>query len=133
MPISRSSASAASRGGILEVLSEFNHPVGIVTKSALVTRDIDILAPMAKKGLVKVALSVTTLDPKLARAMEPRAATPVKRLGSDRAAFGGGHSHRRHGGAHHPRGERQRDRGDPQDGLDRGRARGRLCDAAPAA
>ncbi len=66
--------------GILEVLSEFNHPVGIVTKSALVTRDIDILAPMAKKGLVKVALSVTTLDAKLARAMEPRASTPAKRL-----------------------------------------------------
>ena len=66
--------------GILEVLSEFNHPVGIVTKSALVTRDIDILAPMAKKGLVKVALSVTSLDPKLCRAMEPRAATPAKRL-----------------------------------------------------
>ena len=66
--------------GILEVLAEFDHPVGIVTKSALVTRDIDILAPMAKKGLVKVAISVTSLDPKLARAMEPRAATPTKRL-----------------------------------------------------
>jgi DNA repair photolyase len=65
---------------ILEVLAEFNHPVGIVTKSALVARDIDILAPMARKGLVKVALSVTTLDAKLARAMEPRAATPAKRL-----------------------------------------------------
>jgi DNA repair photolyase len=65
---------------VLEVLAAFNHPVGIVTKSALVTRDIDILEPMAKKGLVKVALSVTTLDPKLARAMEPRASTPVKRL-----------------------------------------------------
>ncbi len=65
---------------ILEVLSEFNHPVGIVTKSALVTRDIDILGPMAAKGLVKVALSITTLDPKLARAMEPRASTPTKRL-----------------------------------------------------
>jgi len=65
---------------ILEVLAEFNHPVGIVTKSALVTRDIDILAPMAKKGLVKVALSVTSLDPKLSRAMEPRAAAPAKRL-----------------------------------------------------
>ncbi len=65
---------------ILEVLSEFNHPVGIVTKSALVTRDIDILAPMAKKGLVKVALSVTTLDARLARAMEPRASTPARRL-----------------------------------------------------
>ncbi|CAH1648778.1 MULTISPECIES: PA0069 family radical SAM protein [unclassified Chelatococcus] len=65
---------------ILEVLAETNHPVGIVTKSALVTRDIDILAPMAAKGLAKVAISVTTLDAKLARSMEPRAATPSKRL-----------------------------------------------------
>lgn len=65
---------------ILEVLSRFNHPVGIVTKSALVQRDIDILAPMAAKGLAKVALSVTTLDAKLARGMEPRAASPAKRL-----------------------------------------------------
>lgn len=65
---------------VLEVLAATNHPVGIVTKSALVTRDIDILAPMAMKGLAKVALSVTTLDRKLARAMEPRAATPPKRL-----------------------------------------------------
>jgi DNA repair photolyase len=66
--------------GILEVLSAANHPVGIVTKSALVTRDIDILSSMAERGLAKVALSVTTLDRKLARAMEPRAATPPKRL-----------------------------------------------------
>jgi DNA repair photolyase len=66
--------------GILEVLDKVGHPVGIVTKSALVTRDIDILARMAKRQLVKVALSVTTLDPKLARAMEPRAAAPAKRL-----------------------------------------------------
>ena len=65
---------------ILEVLSRANHPVGIVTKSALVTRDIDLLAPMAAKGLAKVALSITTLDPKLARSMEPRAASPQKRL-----------------------------------------------------
>ena len=65
---------------ILEVLSETNHPVGIVTKSALVLRDLDILKPMAERGLVKVALSVTTLDRKLARAMEPRASTPGKRL-----------------------------------------------------
>ena len=65
---------------ILEVLSEANHPVGIVTKSALVTRDIDILGSMAERGLAKVALSLTTLDRKLARAMEPRAATPPKRL-----------------------------------------------------
>ena len=65
---------------VLEVLAEFNHPVGIVTKSALVVRDLDILQEMAKKRLVKVAVSVTSLDPKLARAMEPRAATPGKRL-----------------------------------------------------
>jgi DNA repair photolyase len=66
--------------GILEVLARANHPVGIVTKSALVARDIDILAPMAARGLAKVALSVTTLDPRLARRMEPRAPTPAKRL-----------------------------------------------------
>jgi DNA repair photolyase len=54
--------------------------VGIVTKSALVTRDIDILQPMAEKGLVKVALSITSLDPKLSRSMEPRASTPSRRL-----------------------------------------------------
>src|SRR3954449_12028403 len=66
--------------GILEVLDRANHPVGIVTKSALVTRDIDILARMAKRNLVKVALSVTSLDAKIARTMEPRASTPAKRL-----------------------------------------------------
>src|SRR4051812_22910313 len=66
--------------GILEVLDRAGHPVGIVTKSALVTRDIDILARMAKRSLAKVAISVTTLDPKLARTMEPRASTPPKRL-----------------------------------------------------
>ena len=65
---------------ILEVLSDFNHPVTIVTKSARVTRDLDILSDMAKRGLVKVALSVTTLDTKLARTMEPRASTPPKRF-----------------------------------------------------
>ena len=65
---------------ILEVLDRANHPVGIVTKSALVVRDIDILQRMAARGLVKVALSVTTLDGKVARAMEPRAATPARRL-----------------------------------------------------
>ncbi len=71
--------------GILEVLRDCGHPVGIVTKSALVMRDIDILADMAKKNLAKVCLSVTTLDPKLARVMEPRAATPSKRLEALRA------------------------------------------------
>ncbi len=66
--------------GILEVLDRAGHPVGIVTKSALVLRDLDILARMAQRHLVKVAISVTTLDPKLARVMEPRAATPTRRL-----------------------------------------------------
>jgi DNA repair photolyase len=65
---------------ILEVLEAHDHPVGIVTKSALVTRDADILARMAEKGLVKVALSVTTLDRRMARSMEPRASTPTRRL-----------------------------------------------------
>ncbi|WP_149763129.1 PA0069 family radical SAM protein [Neomesorhizobium albiziae] len=65
---------------VLEVLDAHNHPVGIVTKSALVTRDIDILSRMAERGLAKVALSVTTLDRMLARVMEPRASTPTKRL-----------------------------------------------------
>src|SRR5438874_12492074 len=66
--------------GVLEVLDKAGHPVGIVTKSALVTRDIDILARMAKRSLAKVAISVTTLDAKLARTMEPRASTPARRL-----------------------------------------------------
>ena len=65
---------------ILKVLSDAGHPVGIVTKSALVTRDADILSAMAERGLAKVAISLTTLDRKLARAMEPRAAAPTRRL-----------------------------------------------------
>ncbi len=65
---------------ILEVLDAANHPVAIVTKSALVLRDLDILSSMAERGLAKVGLSVTTLDRKLARTMEPRASTPTKRL-----------------------------------------------------
>lgn len=70
---------------VLEVLEAHDHPVGIVTKSALVMRDIDILARMAEKGLAKVALSITTLDRKIARTMEPRAATPPRRLEAMRA------------------------------------------------
>ena len=70
---------------ILRVLSDFNHPVGIVTKNHLVTRDIDILADMARRNLAEVFLSVTTLDRDLARAMEPRASTPQRRLDAIRA------------------------------------------------
>lgn len=76
--------------GILEVLARFGHPVGIVTKSALVTRDLDVLAPMAKRDLAKVAVSVTTLDPALARRMEPRAPSPRLRIEAIRALAGAG-------------------------------------------
>lgn len=65
---------------VLEVLSAFGHPVGIVTKSALVLRDLDILAEMAARNLAQVAISITTLDRDLARHMEPRASTPARRL-----------------------------------------------------
>jgi DNA repair photolyase len=65
---------------VLEVLDRYNHPVGIVTKSSGVLRDLDILSSMAKRNLVRVHMSVTTLDPRLARVMEPRAATPARRL-----------------------------------------------------
>jgi DNA repair photolyase len=70
---------------ILEVLDEANHPVTIVTKSALVMRDVDILARMATRGLAKVAISVTTMDRALSRTMEPRASTPARRLEALRA------------------------------------------------
>lgn len=70
---------------LLEVLEAHDHPVGVVTKSALVMRDVDILSRMAAKGLAKVALSVTTMDRRLARSMEPRAATPTRRLEAMRA------------------------------------------------
>ncbi|WP_026340832.1 PA0069 family radical SAM protein [Thioalkalivibrio sp. ALJT] len=65
---------------ILEVLAETAHPVSIVTKSALVERDLDLLAPMAERGLAQVAISMTTLDRRLSRQLEPRAAAPARRL-----------------------------------------------------
>jgi DNA repair photolyase len=66
--------------GIVEVLAETKHPFTIVTKSALVERDLDLLAPMAELDLVRVFVSVTSLDRGLARRMEPRAAAPQRRL-----------------------------------------------------
>jgi DNA repair photolyase len=69
---------------ILKVLARTRHPVGITTKNALVTRDIDILAEMAAQNLAVVSISVTTLDRKLARAMEPRASTPDRRIAAIR-------------------------------------------------
>jgi DNA repair photolyase len=66
--------------GILEVLARCRHPLTIVTKSAAVVRDLDLLVPMARQDLVRVAISVTTLDRALARRLEPRAAAPHRRL-----------------------------------------------------
>ncbi|RBW57799.1 PA0069 family radical SAM protein [Ruegeria sp. A3M17] len=68
----------------LQVLQEFQHPVAIVTKGAMIERDLDILAPMAQLGLVRVGVSLTTLDPALSRRMEPRAPSPVRRLATIR-------------------------------------------------
>ena len=70
---------------LIEVMARFRHPFSLITKSALVARDIDLLAPLAADGLAQVAISITTLDRKLARSMEPRAATPEKRLATLRA------------------------------------------------
>jgi len=65
---------------VLEVLARFRHPFSIITKSALIARDLDIIGPMGQAGLARVAVSITTVDRKLARVMEPRAATPERRL-----------------------------------------------------
>jgi DNA repair photolyase len=66
--------------GILEVLREFRHPVGIVTKGSLIERDLDLLGPMAVEGLVQVFVSIGTLDGEIARTLEPRAAAPHRRV-----------------------------------------------------
>jgi len=65
---------------LLKILSDHNHPVSLLTKSALIQRDIDLMAPMAAKGLLRVGVSITTLDSKLCRPLEPRAAAPHRRL-----------------------------------------------------
>jgi len=66
--------------GLLQVLSDFRHPVSILTKSNLITRDLDILAPMAERGIARAMVSITTQDRALARAMEPRCPTPERRF-----------------------------------------------------
>ena len=70
--------------GLLEVLAAHDHPVAITTKGTLIERDIDLIAPMAARGLAQAGLSVTTLDPKLSRAMEPRVPSPARRLATIR-------------------------------------------------
>ncbi|WP_331344190.1 PA0069 family radical SAM protein [Cellvibrio sp. UBA7661] len=64
----------------LEVFHECDHPVGMITKSALIERDIDLLQPMAQKNLAAVAITITTLDHSISRILEPRAASPTRRL-----------------------------------------------------
>jgi len=76
--------------GLLEVLHECQHPLTIVTKSALIERDLDLLAPMAQKNLVKAFVSITTLDRRLARRLEPRAASPQRRIDAIRALAAAG-------------------------------------------
>lgn len=75
---------------LLQVLADYRHPVSIVTKGALIERDIDLLADMARDDLVHVMFSITTLDAELARKMEPRAATPARRLAAMRALHDAG-------------------------------------------
>ena len=70
---------------MVEALAEFQHPLGITTKNHLVIRDIDLLAPLAERGLSVVVISITTLDRQLARDMEPRASTPARRFDAIRA------------------------------------------------
>jgi DNA repair photolyase len=65
---------------VIEVLERYGHPFSIITKNGLITRDLDLYGPLAERNLVQTAVSVTTLDRRLARAMEPRAATPERRL-----------------------------------------------------
>ena len=70
---------------VIEILSERGHPFAAITKSSLIERDIDLLAPMAQKGQVMAAITITTLDADIARTLEPRAATPSRRLRTIRA------------------------------------------------
>jgi DNA repair photolyase len=70
---------------VIEVLHGYGHPFAAITKSSLIERDLDLLAPMAARGLVMAAVTVTTLDPTVARTLEPRAAAPARRLRTIRA------------------------------------------------
>jgi DNA repair photolyase len=76
--------------GCLQVLAECRHPVGLITKNHLITRDVDVLADLARDGLAMAFLSITTLDPELSRVMEPRASVPRDRLAAVEALAGAG-------------------------------------------
>ena len=110
-----------------------DHPVGIVTKSNLVLRDLDLLAPMAAKGLAKVFVSVTTLDRDIARRWSRARRRPARRLEAIERLAQAGVPVGVMVAPDHSGGERCRDREDPDPRLCRRRARSRLCHAAPAA
>ena len=99
--------------GCLEVAAECRQPIGIITKNALVTRDIDLLAQLAAHNAVRVCVSITTLDAKLARVMEPRTSPPAARLRAIRELSAAGISAQRDDRPDHSRPQRQRDSGDP--------------------
>ena len=132
--ISRSSASGRSRARVLEVLAECDHPLTITTKGVLIERDLDLLAPMAAKGLVRVFVSIAMLDRELARKLDPRAAAPHRRLRDRSRRFmrrrRAGRRQRRAG---HSAAHRSRARGDSRGGRGGRRAARRLDDAAAAA
>ena len=119
--------------GILEVLVEHEHPFTIVTKSALVERDLDLIAPMAAKNMARVYLSVTTLDKTLARTLEPRAAAPQRRLQAIGTLARCRRARRRARRAGHSAVERPRPRVDPRRRGGARRAPRRLDHAAAAA
>ncbi len=75
---------------VLEVLHECRHPLGLITKSTLIERDLDLLAPMAERQLAVAAVTITTLDHDIARTLEPRAASPTRRLETIRRLTGAG-------------------------------------------
>ena len=95
--------------GCVEVAAECSQPIGIITKNALVCRDIDLFQQLAAHNAVRVSLSITTLDAKLARVMEPRTSSPEARLRAIRTLCRSRHSHERDDRAHHSRPQRQRD------------------------
>ena len=105
------------------MLRDFRHPVTVLTKGALIERDADILGEMGRAGLAVAGLSVTTLDRKLARAMEPRAAAPERRLPALRRLAEAGCPTRVSIGAGDPRPQRPRDRGAARGGAGRRRVR----------
>ena len=114
------------------MLVEARNPVSVITKNHLITRDVDLFAELAALDACSAHLSITTLDPELARVLEPRASTPKRRLQAIETLAKAGVPGRRDGGAGHSRPHRPRDPAHPRRARRRGREQRRLGDAAPA-